>query len=246
MKSQLNLSEKILIFIGFCLSEIGYKFSYQKMADIFKKYYQTHHSITTLRKEFSNLKRAGLITFKTRYHRPIPILSRGGRLKITPHLPFKKFGHWDNKWRVVIFNIPEIDRLSRTILRQKLLELGFKKIQKGVYISPYPFFPTINRLATELGIRQYLTLIEAEKIDREKSAIAKIWNLNQINQEYQDFIREAQETKRHPFWSLEAKILEQKFYEIYKKDPHLPKELLPSDWQGDEGYRIYKEIVMSY
>lgn len=250
----MNLSYKILVFIEHCLPETKYKFSYEKMAQAFKEIYKIPHSIATLRKEFSNLKREGFIAHKARYKKPYPILTRKGKIKIASHLPYKKYGHWDGLWRLVILSIPEKERKYRLYFQKELKNLGFQKIQNSVYISPHPLFGTINRLSSELGIRQYLILIESEKIDREKISIQKIWNIWEINREYHEFIKEAQShfgRRRRPsrdkkFWPLKAKILEQKFYQIYQKDPHLPQELMPKDWLGNEAYGVYKEIVHSY
>ncbi len=244
--SQPNLQEKILIFIGYCLPEVGYKFSYQKMRRVFIEFYQAYYSIPTLRKELSNLKRAELITYRTRYRKKIPVLTRQGRLKIIPRLPYKKFEPWDKKWRIVIFSIPERERSFRTQLQKRLGELDFQKIKKGVYISPHPLLGAINRLTNELGIRQYLTMIEAEKIDQEKRAIQKIWDLDKVNLEYKEFIKDAGKIRRQKFWPLSAKQLEQKFYQIYQKDPHLPERFLLDNWYGDRAYKIYREIATSY
>jgi len=150
------------------------------------------------------------------------------------------------KWRLVIFNLPEKEKRYRPIFQKKLEELGFQKIQPGVYISPYPLLFTVNRISTELGIRQYLTAVEADKIEKEERTIQKIWDLDKINQEYQDFIKRARNTPKSKFWPLLAKQSEQQFYEIYQKDPHLPDELLPKNWLGSKAYKIYKEIINSY
>ena len=244
--NQPTLKEKILLFIGYCLPEIGYKFSYEKMQKIFQSCYRIDYSIKTLRKELSRLKRAGLIDFSKRYRKKIPTLSRAGKLKIIPHLPYKKFDPWDNKWRIVIFSIPEKERKYRAELRKKLAELSFQKIHKGVYISPHPLLNAINRFANELGIRQYLILLEAGEIEQEKRTIQKIWQLDEINEEYKKFIKETRKIKLQKFWPLKEKILEQKFYQIYEKDPHLPNELLPSKWYGERAYKIYRQIATSY
>jgi len=195
MKNTIPLSQKILIFIGYCLPETDYKFSYSQIQKIFQDCYGISYSIKTLRKEVSRLKKTDLLTTAYRYRQKIPAITREGRLKILPRLPHKKFDPWDGVWRIVIFSIPERERKYRLILQKKLAELGFQKIQKGVYISPHPLLKAIGRCATELGIRQYLTLIEADKIDREKTAIQKIWRLEEINQQYKQFIRQAKKLK---------------------------------------------------
>ena len=252
LKSQANynknmtLSDNILLFVGHCLPEIGRKFSYEKMSDAFEKVYTKKYSIKTLRKEFSCLKKQGLIKMGRRYRKPFPLLTRQGKIKITTHLSFKKYEHWDEKWRVVIFHIPEIDKKYRAELRSKLLNLGFRKIQNGVYISPHPLLQTINRVAEELAIRQNMILLESGNIEKEKLAAQKIWPLYEINQEYQNFIKKTHKTKRGDFWPLRAKILEQEFANIYQKDPHLPERLLSADWKGQRAYKIFMEIVRSY
>ena len=45
---------------------------------------------------------------------------------------------WDNKIRIVIFDIPEYRRHDRIWLRKELLLLKFKPLQKSVYIGKYP------------------------------------------------------------------------------------------------------------
>jgi phenylacetic acid degradation operon negative regulatory protein len=44
---------------------------------------------------------------------------------------------WDKKWRMVIFDIPEVTRRDRDFLRSQLQWLGFLELQKSVWIFPY-------------------------------------------------------------------------------------------------------------
>lgn len=45
---------------------------------------------------------------------------------------------WDGFWRLVIFDIDEIDRKTRDFIRRRLKEWGFGMWQESVYISPHP------------------------------------------------------------------------------------------------------------
>src|SRR3990170_3907407 len=46
--------------------------------------------------------------------------------------------HWDGKWRIVIFDIPEEAlRSARGILRAKLKEWDFYPLQKSVWVCPW-------------------------------------------------------------------------------------------------------------
>lgn len=75
----------------------------------------------------------------------------------------------DGKWRVVIFDIPEKMRLARDVLRDKLKELGFKQIQKSVWVSPYECQNEISFIGSVYGVEQYINYFVAEKADFSES-----------------------------------------------------------------------------
>ena len=82
---------------------------------------------------------------------------------------FKKPKRWDGKWRVVIFDIPEKDRIFRGILRQHLKELKFRRLQNSVFVSPYPFEKPIMELINLYSASSYVRVITAIKIDNEQN-----------------------------------------------------------------------------
>ncbi len=75
---------------------------------------------------------------------------------------------WDGKWRVVLFDIPEKDRIFRDILREHLRNLKFAKLQHSVFVSPYPFEKPILELIEIYSAHPYVRVITAEKIDNEE------------------------------------------------------------------------------
>jgi len=237
-----NLRHNLLTYIAYVLDG---KFSYDKVSLDFAKLGITYEA-NTLRKEFSLLKKEGLITFRLRYHKPHPILTTKGKLEIKTRLAFKKFGVWDGKWRVVLFDLPQDDRKYRLQLVDELTGIGFAPLSRGAYISPYALLNIIEKKANYWGVRQHLSLMTVEKIHEEKN-MADHWQIDKINQKYLNFIKTTQRIQRHAkLWPLQAKILEQQFAEIFIVDPHLPTELLPKDWQGQEAYSIFKDISNSY
>ncbi|HDH07821.1 MAG TPA: CRISPR-associated endonuclease Cas2 [Candidatus Moranbacteria bacterium] len=80
---------------------------------------------------------------------------------------FKKPKRWDKKWRIVLFDIPEKDRVFRNILRDHLKTLGFHKLQHSVFISPYPFEKSLLELVALYSVEPYVRIITATKIDNE-------------------------------------------------------------------------------
>ena len=81
---------------------------------------------------------------------------------------FKKPKKWDGKWRIVIFDIPETDRVFRDILRRHLFALEFYKLQQSVFVSPYPFEKQIADLAKIYSATPYVRIITAINIDNAK------------------------------------------------------------------------------
>lgn len=82
-------------------------------------------------------------------------------------ITFKKPKKWDGKWRVVLFDIPEKDRIFRAILRDHLYTLDFMKLQNSVFVSPYPFEKSILELVALYSAEKYVRVITATKIDNE-------------------------------------------------------------------------------
>ncbi|MBI4135989.1 MAG: hypothetical protein HY481_00350 [Candidatus Vogelbacteria bacterium] len=80
---------------------------------------------------------------------------------------------WDGRWRVLIFDIPEKKRPARDALRDKLKELGFHELQRSVFIQPYPCELEINFINEVFDIRNYVRLIEADRISNEAELLIR-------------------------------------------------------------------------
>lgn len=89
--------------------------------------------------------------------------------------------HWDSKWRMVIFDIPEEKRSSRDIMREKLKQLGFIRIQKSVYLFPYECTSEIQSLAERLTVKNNVLISISEIIQGEKKIIKKFIDMGFIN-----------------------------------------------------------------
>jgi len=73
-------------------------------------------------------------------------------------LAVSKPRRWDGMWRIVVFDIPEKEKLSREIFRNKLKEIGFLQFQKSIWIYPFPCSNEIEFLGECLGIGKYFYL----------------------------------------------------------------------------------------
>ena len=68
---------------------------------------------------------------------------------------------WDNKWRIVMFDIPERRKKTREAFRLKMKELGFYQFQKSVWVYPYPCRDIVDFVVEVFEIRPYVQYLEA-------------------------------------------------------------------------------------
>jgi phenylacetic acid degradation operon negative regulatory protein len=91
-------------------------------------------------------------------------------------LNIEKPKRWNGMWLIVLFDIPEKDRMFRDILREHLQALKFLKLQHSVFISPHPLEKPILELITLYSAEQYVRVVTAVKIDNE-AKIKKMFKL---------------------------------------------------------------------
>lgn len=96
-------------------------------------------------------------------------LSQKGILKLIG-LKIKKEENknkWDKKWRIIIFDIPEKQRRKRDGFRRDIQNLGFKKLQNSIWISPFGDLSDIQIIAKGYKIEKYVVFIAADKISND-------------------------------------------------------------------------------
>jgi len=81
----------------------------------------------------------------------------------------KKPRRWDNKWRMLVFDIPEYRKKSREQIRLTLVGLGFVRLQDSVWVYPYDCEDFITVLKTDLRLGKDLLYVIADKIENDAS-----------------------------------------------------------------------------
>ncbi len=81
---------------------------------------------------------------------------------------------WDGKYRLVIFDIPEIYRHHRNWLRQELYFLGYKKLQNSVFVSKLSLTEDIIKEIKEREIENYVNYLLVEHIYDLKKGLFEI------------------------------------------------------------------------
>lgn len=82
------------------------------------------------------------------------------------HLSIPRPKVWDQKWRIVLFDIPEKHKTARDALTSKLRDLGFFQMQRSVWIHPFPCLVEIAFLKQVYGVNPHVTLAEVDNIDK--------------------------------------------------------------------------------
>lgn len=53
---------------------------------------------------------------------------------------------WDGRWRVLVFDVPEKKRRERDVLRAMLRRLGFRYLQRSVWVYPFDCIEIVHLL----------------------------------------------------------------------------------------------------
>ncbi len=72
---------------------------------------------------------------------------------------------WDGWWRVVMFDIPEKLREGRVALVQKLNQIGFRPMQKSVFVFPYECKNEIDFIVEIFDLRRHVRFLLVKEID---------------------------------------------------------------------------------
>lgn len=69
---------------------------------------------------------------------------------------------WDGKWRIILFDIPEKQKVTRNVLRRRLREWDFELWQQSVWITKRNITSKLRKLIIDLKIDNWVVVIESE------------------------------------------------------------------------------------
>lgn len=85
--------------------------------------------------------------------------------------------HWDGKWRIIVFDIPEKQRRVRKAFQDKLRALGFYQLQKSVWVHPHHCHDEIDFLVKFLSADRNIAYLETDSLERKEGEVRKIFGL---------------------------------------------------------------------
>ena len=165
-------------------------------------------------------------------------------------------GEWSGHWYVVAYNIPEEKRHQRNRLRRELTWMGCGAFNSAIWISPYDVTKNVREVSHRLEIVEYVQVFRAEHLGfaEAKELVARCWDLDRINGQYASFISKYRSLLSGDKGKLEewdevdpAECFTRRFMLLHQYrefpfvDPHLPPQLLPSDWLSAQATELFKE-----
>lgn len=137
-----------------------------KLSKQFKRYPKKR-----LRQIIKRIADQELVSFKEEGGEVTVKLTEKGKLKVLKYnidnLKIEPPEKWDEKWRIVLFDIPEAKKVARNALRRKLKDLGFYQFQKSAFIYPFECKNEISFIRANYEVKNYVKYIVAAQLEEE-------------------------------------------------------------------------------
>jgi len=132
---------------------------------------------------------------------------------------------WDKQWTIVVFDIPEKQRKTRDLIRRRLWEWGFRRLQRSVWLSPLPTNSWVKELDEQLGEFEYLTVIRGGLYrSNPKEIVAQKWQIERWKERAEKLVNKISNKNKL------SKNWEKSFWTLLLEHPKVPLDLLPHNW----------------
>ncbi|WP_096202368.1 phenylacetic acid degradation operon negative regulatory protein PaaX [Bacillus sp. FJAT-45350] len=216
------------------------------------------HNDQSVRAAISRMNKQGWIQSNKKGNKSYYSLTNRGKNRIEEAATriFKLNPHsWDGKWRILMYTIPEEKRSIRDEVRQELVWSGFGSMFNSCWISPNQLEIQVYDMIEKYDLKQYVNFFIAdyEGPEENQNLVSKCWDLEEINERYEEFIREYSQKyiiSRNKIEKgdmstgecfVERTILVHEYRKFLFVDPGLPAELLPNKWLGDSAASLFSD-----
>lgn len=161
---------------------------------------------------------------------------------------------WSGDWCILLLGGVSAER--REPLRKELGWLGFGAIGGSVLAHPAPNQEELRTLLEAQAVAEDVVVLTGRSAgtpqDQQLRSLAKkSWNLDDIDQRYQEFVARFRPVYRavetataiEPEQAFQIRtLLIQEYRKILLRDPVLPVDLLPGDWHGLGAYQLCRNL----
>ena len=153
--------------------------------------------------------------------------------------------HWDGRWTLLSFTLPESWQRQRHELRTRLLWAGFGPLQGGLWIAPSPV--DAERLLAGLEAAGHVRPFIAQPLPGLDVAamVRDVWDVAHLAHRYERFIERwdggiADRTHTDPLGRQLA--LQEEWRLALRHEPRLPVELLPAPWPAERAQELFHRM----
>lgn len=126
-----------------------------------------------LREVLKRLRQQKVVKIVEENGESVVVLTKKGRTKYLKYkleeMIIEKPPRWDGKWRLVIYDIAKYKRNTQQAFRRTLKRLKFLRLQKSVYLYPYPCQDEIEFLRQFYGIGDEVIILMVEDLEDEEA-----------------------------------------------------------------------------
>ncbi len=159
---------------------------------------------------------------------------------------------WDGEWCLLLLSA--LDTSSKEAVRKECGWLGFGPMSANVLAHPSPELGDLDVTLRRLGVADRLVVMRGSTV-RSESAMRELtrscWSLDDIDARYGVFLQrfrpllktlagKSELTEKSAF--IVRTLLIQEYRKVLLRDPLLPSELLPADWQGVAAYQLCRNL----
>ncbi|MEV6824069.1 PaaX family transcriptional regulator C-terminal domain-containing protein [Amycolatopsis sp. NPDC051102] len=151
--------------------------------------------------------------------------------------------HWDGRWTLLTFSVPESRRADRHALRTRLDWFGFGMLRSGLWVSTSA--ADIAPALAELDLLDHAEVFRAEPFMwTDPARIAReAWDLPQLAAGYEQFLRAWTGSAHGELDELSRSIrLGAEWLLLIRRDPVLPPALLPPGWPGTRAAALFRSL----
>lgn len=130
------------------------------------------YNLSYLNRSLNLLYKQKIVEIKEVGQQAMLVITENGRRRILKYaleeLDIPKPKIWDKKWRLIIFDVPETMVYHRNNFRRFVKQLGLLRIQKSVYLYPYPCQKQIEFLREYLGVGNFIIYAVADYLENDE------------------------------------------------------------------------------
>jgi len=159
---------------------------------------------------------------------------------------------WNGIWYTLIFDVPETERHYRDTLRKFLKQLRMGWLQKSVWITPRDIRPEYDDLEKSASVNLVAYLLESRTVLHrdQQEMVRNAWDFENLKALQGRYLKTFTEnlkliSKAHSEEELMDLLYQESEAYIHsmRKDPLLPKELLPKDYLGRQVWDLHQTLI---